>query len=506
MRSPTLLAAGSWALALLLGFFIWLSPDAGFYPAPAAAGAVIGLAFLLWVVGAFRTGFPVKAPRLSLRVQIAALAPMVAAAVALILAGRGLLPHPLLPLLVITVGGAAGWWWGRGVGTAPTTPGQELIVAGALIPVVLITGPALVIAVWGQQLWMIAAPNYATMTDRYEAAAAFTPYRPAAHPGISPETAGLALLTIANTGDARRDSLFVETPASLARPWIADSGPFGRRSGDSVMIRALAGLDRAERAWLEEAVGHPGLPLLDTVAYAARLDPWAGLRLPLPPSLNALALPIPNIMPIRNAARLQLYRAALAAADRKPAVAESLVRNVIGLGLRLREDGDQLIVAVIGAAITREAGATLAVLRNARGHTPEGDSLARLALPRAPVARTDSVLLGTRPMDLRRQLLDAIITRTAPRPVQWDIAGLLGVSRCTDLRELFYGPSPQLQAAYAAVGEQAGPSPQAQAAFEVVGRGITRGAEGSTPLLLRPFEMAVGQRAVGACLGAVTIM
>lgn len=506
MRSATLFAAGSWALALLVGFFTWLSPDARIYPAPGAAILVVGLAFLVWVAGAVMTGFPRSAPRLSFGAQAGGVAPVLAAALALVLAGHGLLPHPALPMAFILLAGVGGLWWARRSGATEATRAQEVGLSLLLVPIILVIGPALLLAVWGQEIWKITAPNYATMIDRFDAAEALAPYRPAARGAITPQAAGMALLTIANTGDSRRETWFVETPTSLGRPWLADSGPFGHQPGDSVMRRALAGLSREERAWLETAARHPGIAVIDTVAYARRLDPWAGLKLPLPADMNAFTMPLPSTIPIRNAGRLQLYRAALAAADRRPAVAESLARNALGFGLRLHDDADQLILGVVGAAIAREAGASLALLHNANGRTPLGDSLAERSAFRPGIERSDSALEGLRPMTIRRELIEAVLAHSAPRPVQWDIAGLLGVSRCTDLRELLYGPSERLAAAYEALRGQLGSSAQAQAAFEVVGRGITLESGAETPAFLRPFELALGRRVAGACIATVSLL
>lgn len=506
MRSATLFAAGSWALALLVGFFVWLSPDSGIYPAPGAAALVVGLAFVVWVAGAILTAFPRSAPRLSFGAQAGGVAPMFAAALALLLAGHGLLPHPALPLVFILLAGVGGLWWARRSGTQEATRAQEMGLSLLLVPIILVIGPALLLAVWGQEIWKLSAPNYATAIDRFDAAGSLAPYRPAVRGAITPEAAGMALMTISNTGDPRRETWFIETPASLARPWLADSGPFGRQPGDSVMRRALAGLSREGRAWLEAAARHPGVAVIDTVAYARRLDPWVGLKLPLPAEMNAFTMPLPSTIPIRNAGRLQLYRAALAAADRKPAVAESLARNALGFGLRLHDDADQLILGVVGAAIAREAGASLALLYTATGRTALGDSLAERSAFRPGIERSDSALAAIRPMAIRRQLIEAVLTQAAPRPVQWDIAGILGVSRCTDLRELLYGPSDRLDAAYEALRGQIGSSEQAQAAFAVLGRGITLESGAETPVFFRPFELALGRRVAGGCLATVSLL
>lgn len=507
MRSATLLTAGSWALALLVGAFCWLSPDSGYYPRPAVATLVVGAAFLLWIVGAARTGMPRQAPRLPFRTQVGALAPLFAATLALVLAGRGLLPLPALPTFFILLVGGGIWWWADRKPGAPTTTTQESLLGVLLIPPLLILLPTLMLAVWGQTLWLMGTPNYSRLIERYNAASALAPFRPMHRAGISPDAAGLALVAIGNTGTPRRDPLLVAPPAALDRAWLPDSGPFGAMPGDSVMRRALAGLSPRERAWLQQVVTHPGLALVDTVAYAGKLDPWAALKLPLPEEVNPFSLPTPGMMGIRNAARLALYRAALATADHRPAVADSLVREVIGFGLRLHDDSDQLIGALIGTAIAREAAASLAELRTATGKTADAETI------RTALAGGGGVTLFADldpsldpPVAIRHAIIAAVMANAAPRPVEWELAASLGIAPCTDLRELLYGPAPHLEAAYDVASERVEDSPHAQAAFAVVRRGIAGVApQGEVPLLFRPAAWALGRAHAGVCVSSGTI-
>lgn len=506
MRSATLLTAGSWALALLVGTFCWLSPDAPVYPSPTRAMVMVGAAFLLWMVGAARTAMPPSAPRLAFRTQVGALAPLFAATAALFLAGRGLLPHPALPTFFIIIVGGALWWWSHRAAGTPSTRGEEAALAVLLVPVGLILFPAIVVAIWGQTLWLAGTPNYARLIDRYNSVARLSVYRPAPDRRISPDAAGLAMVAIGNTGTTHREPLFIEPPGSASRPWLSDSGPFGHMPGDSVMLHAVRGLTRAEREWLATATVHPALGLVDSIAYAAKLDPWAALKLPLPDDATPFTLPIPSMLGIRNAGRLRLYRAALAMSDHQPVVADSLVRSVVGLGLRLHDDSDQLIGALIGTAIAREAGATLAELRAATGKRAEADSIRdalRLASGVPLVRGLDSV--ADDPAGIRAVVLDAMMADAAPRPVQWDLAAILGIAACTDLRELLYGPTRQIAAAYDHVGDRVEATAHAQAAFAVVRRGI-RGAapSGEVPLIFRPATWALGRAHAGVCVSGAT--
>lgn len=506
MRSATLLTAGSWALALIVGLFCWLSPDSALYPAPGLAALIVGAAFLLWIVGAARTGMPTGAPRLSFRKQVGALAPLFAATAALFLAGRGLLPSPASPtFFIILVGGALWWWSGREAG-APSSGGEEGAIALLLIPPLVVLLPALMIAIWGQALWLTGTPNYSRMVDRFNAVVALSNYRPRHRSGISADAAGMAVIAIGYTGTAQRDPMLIEPVGVLDRPWLPDSGPFGHMPADSVMRRAIRGLTPAERAWLVTVTGHPALGLIDSIAYAAHLDPWAGLKLPLPDDATPFTLPAPSTLGLRNAARLGLYRAALAMADHHPARADTLVREVIGLGLRLHDDSDQLIGALIGTVIAREAGATLAELMTATGKGSEADSIRRhlAAADGAPVAPNLDPFVA-RPVAIRQGLIEAVMGNTAPRPIEWDLAAMLGIAPCTDLRELLYGPSPRLAAAYERVGARVEDSPHAQAAFAVVHRGIVgSAAHGEVPLIFRPAAWALGRAHAGVCMTSAT--
>ncbi|HVX87826.1 MAG TPA: hypothetical protein VG940_02780 [Gemmatimonadales bacterium] len=488
MRSATVLTAGSWALALLLGFFIWVSPDSALYPSPQAGLIVAAIATLVWLVGAVMTGFPRSAPRLSFRTQVAAVSPVLFAILALILAGRGLLPHPILPLVVTILGAGGLSWWARKDPRGPSTRFEEIGVGVGLVFAVFIGIPALMLAIFGQTLWEIGTPNYGNAIDRFNSVTQVASYRPAVRPAISARAAGRAFDAISASEDTA---------------WLPAGGPFAGWTGDSVVEKALHGLTPAERAWLAKLGTRPELVLIDTIAYAAVLDPWTGLTLPVPEGVNAYTLPLPRLMPVRAAARAQLYRAALAAADRRAGVADSLVLQVLGYALRIRDDSDQLLGALIGTAMAREAAFSLAALKEAGGAREEAAAIRRsLALP-AGSASGDSVA-GMRPLGLRRTMLDAAIAHAGPRAITWDLVAILGLSRCTNLNELLYGPSPMLRAAYDANQPPADASEGRRAAYEVMRRGVTiTDSTATIALPFRPAVWALGRSDAGACVAAV---
>jgi hypothetical protein len=90
----------------------------------------------------------------------------------------------------------------------------------------------------------------------------------------------------------------------------------------------------------------------------------------------------------------------------------------------------------------------------------------------AAAFQPDTAMAMERPMKFREEMINSLLAHASPRPVEWDLAGLLGISRCTNLRELVYGPSPRANLALDAFGSRLRNSARSQDAFEVLRRGF----------------------------------
>ena len=504
MKKTTLLAVGAWALGLLAGLFAWLSPDSAFFPGPRLALVVVASAVGLLLVGAVMAGVKGVTGRASVAATLAATAPLVGAALALIFAARGLLPHPALPLLFVVLFGLGQAWWARGRSSEPISWRADLGVSALVVVSMFIVLPALLLGAAGQAIWSIAVPSYGNAVARAKVTDVLAQYRPAPRVGITAEAAAMALQAIGNTGTDRREELVMDAPGSSSRPWVPTDGPFSGWPGDSVMRHALTGLTKAEREWLQPLGTHPGLALFDTVAYAALLDPWGALKTPLPAGLNVWSLPIPSFRSLQGAARLQLYRVALAAADRKPGVADSLTRSAIGFGLRLRDDSDLLIGTLIGSTIAREGGLALAALWRAGGKRTEADALVAALQYPPREAIPESTPDGPSPRELRARVIQMARDGTEGRAVRWEHLSLLGISRCATLREMLYGPSPAVREAFAAAAPMFQRSPKEREVFERLSLGvISSEGVGELPPVFRFAAVAFGHRPVAACAQAI---
>ncbi len=504
MKKLTLFTAGAWALGLLTGLYAWISPDSPLFPSLFSGLGLVAAGLVLLTAGVVYAGMSRGTPRPSFAASLAAGAPLLGAALALVLAARGLLPHPALPLLFIVASGFVVRWWARARSEVEMTWKGDVGFALILVTSLFLVMPALLLGAGGQIIWSIATPSFGNAIARSKVTDVLASHRLAPHTGITATAAGLALQAIANTGTPRRESLLIDVPGSSPRPWVPDSGPFNGWPGDSLIRHALRGLTPGERAWLQQLGSHPGIPLIDTVAFAVALDPWAALKTSLPADFNAFSLPIPSMMPIRNASRMQLYRAALAAADRKPAVADSLTRSVISFGLRLRDDSDLLLGTMIGNSIAREGGLALAALWRAAGRVAEADALvSALQLP-PRVTDTATAVDRYSPRQLRAALIRGASDSANGRAIRFEHLVVLGMSSCADLRELLYGPTPAAAAAFAATAPLFQRSPKEAEVFARMSFGIASSqGMGEVAPLFRPAAAAFGRRPIAACAQTV---
>lgn len=496
MHKIKLLSSGAWILGLLVGLYAWLSPDRAFYPRPIIGLIALGTGLMLLLGWALAVGFRREEPHPSFVAHLGAITPLLAAIVALALAGRGILPYAELPLLfIIGVGLAAAQASKRYVG-APMGRGAEFGVALLGILTLWVIVPALLIATLGEKVWSVADSDLSRPIARIESTRVLDRYRPATWTIMTFDAAGMALHSIAMTGGGELGPLLNPAPGALSRPWLSDSGPFVYWTADSVLRYAQHGLTDEERSWLLRSANLPGLPMIDSVGHAAAADPWAALRVPLSDGVTWPELPLPRVMGLRDAARARLYGAVLPSITNKHPAADSIFRVVIGFGLRLRDDSDLLLGSLVGATIMREAGLMMAAQWSTEGKNVMADSLVATLRGGAWGPR-DSVAV-TRPPLTRAAVLAAARDTTSFRSVRWEQLGRLGLAPCTDLRELLYGPTPTIRRTYAEAASYFARSPQESAAYEVLTRGIGayEGAS-SLPFVLRPAGWVLGKRGVG---------
>ncbi|HTK56784.1 MAG TPA: hypothetical protein VL295_08165, partial [Gemmatimonadales bacterium] len=424
MHKIKLLQSGAWILGVLVGLYAWLDPDRAWYPRPIIGLVAMGVGLLLLFVWALAVGFKREEPRPSFVAHLCAGTPLLAAVAALALAGHGILPFAELPILFIVGVSLAAAQVGKRYQGQPMGRGAEFGVALLGILTLWVIVPALLLATLGEKVWGVVDTDLTRPISRIESTRVLDRYRPTPWTSVTIDDAGMALHSIAMTGGGELGPLLIPAPAASSRPWLADSGPFAHWSADSVLRYAQHGLTDAEKSWLLQAGTHPGRSLIDAVAYAAALDPWAALRLPMSEGVTWPELPLPRVLAIRDAARARLMTAVLPSVTNKHPTADSIFSEVIGYGLRLRDDSDLLLGSIIGANIMREAGLMIAAQWQTEGKTLMADSLSAVLMsgPGRPWGPRDTAATPHNPLT-RAAVLAAVRNTTEPRSARFERLG-----------------------------------------------------------------------------------
>ena len=228
-----------------------------------------------------------------------------------------------------------------------------------VLPALLLLGPlsaVLTSAAMGPVMATIALPRYGVAQQRMAVAEVMRSYRPAANPAITPTAGGQALYNLSHTGRAPENARLTRPPAVRHPAW--PDGPdnidaeLRSRASQLFDLVAKGQLTTAQRDYLALTATHPAHAEFNTVGYARSAD-FAGARfiLPLPDTLSAANIPIPRFGPIREAANMHIAKAAYELTQGRPAEAERLIRETIGVGFLLIDDGTTFIESLIGAVI-----------------------------------------------------------------------------------------------------------------------------------------------------------
>jgi hypothetical protein len=219
-----------------------------------------------------------------------------------------------------------------------------------------------------------------------------------------------------------------------------------------VLEQAVRGFTPAQVAWLRGFDAHPAWAAFHTIALAPAVDyHGARFRFPLPEGVTAgevEEVDLGTYRQLHNLRWLALYntsRAALRLADQRPAAAESILLETVSLGLRVADEQQESGVRIIEEGrralnqFARLTGRTVPGLERSRGTVPvtTPDSDGQLAATAATYNSRASVVAEA--LDTRRL-----------RSTRFELLGGLTILPCTNVRELVFGPDPDILRAFAA--------------------------------------------------------
>ena len=358
---------------------------------------------------------------------------------------------------------------GRGRAASPRLGrNTAIVVAVALGLVVLLLIPLAVVGTLGPSFWSATLPRFANTKEKARIGEVARPHVLPRDPRITPQQAGRAFFVLHPSRVP--NPLFPENPRDTlpSAPWSEKlpDGLFTAARFDAsenvpsplkVLAVARGGLTPAERRYLARLAAAPQWPLWDTIARAQSMDHMgARFRLPFGPGATPWALPLPTFSTTKMLAYASVSRAAHHLAEGRRDSAETVLRGTISVGFLMNDQANTLIEQLIGIVITGIGRQALIDYYKAIGD-PRGAMLQ--ARVDSAVARSEA---GTRieapnsfsGIDVRdAHALRAAVGQIAAdrhesRGLRIEMLGMLGIAPCTNLRELVFGPDPELRALY----------------------------------------------------------
>jgi len=393
---------------------------------------------------------------------------------------------------------------------------SSVLVAVAGVSVLVLAVPLVTMVGIGPVITAVAVPRFSATAKKAGRAEAFRVLRPAVDSSITLEEAGQAFSAL--IGPQSGSEMFRvregESPEIIPRPrdqqgWADNpTGITPERWGSELMPRLAEGIEPSVAAYLRGLGAHPAFASLSVLSRAPALDEVGALYvLPLPETLDRWQYPIPKYSRIREVAYAQVGVAVGEAAAGRVEEAEARLRELIGVGTLLANEGTTLISNLVGVVIAGTGGDALANLYAATGR-PEDARVVRERLDAAEAAMR-RVAAGS--VGGRFEGLPPVVTDTsAMRGLRWEHFGILSaLGPCLNLQRAVFGPPRD----YAGWVERARTSlvryEGEQEVFEMMRRGFSIDAEagGGALAVARVYGQVMGG-GVGSCaelLAAATV-
>jgi hypothetical protein len=407
---------------------------------------------------------------------------------------------------------------GRGV-KSKATLGLTTALAAALLVLcgALLITPVAIMGILGPASVGIAVPSVSAIQDRVRAAGVARPYRLLPDSSISALDAGRALYTLSEMGRTSPRPAYVRPPArEILEPLLPREGnPFGDlNSSDSSLGRVLrlarSGFSGEQAAYLEKVAAHPAFEELAVLARAPGLDLFgAEYVLPLPDSLPPWELQVPRVTPLRQVAYAAWAKAAFQLSQGQTREAETTLREALSYGLLLVDEGSTLMEDLIGTVLTYIGLAGLEDLYEVTGRDAEVRAIrtaregARRAGEELGLTRSgnwSAELPANDLAGLRRAIIQITRDTTLIRGFRWEMAASLPHVACSNVRELLFGPSDEIVAAFRAAREQLTRYPSDVQIFDFLWSQYDRGVRAPPTGFVLRFGQA-GAELAGALFG-----
>lgn len=281
-------------------------------------------------------------------------------------------------------------------------------------------------------------------------------YRVAVDTTITPLEAGSLFHAISRAGDDG-ELLKWERPveAKLGAPdllaWRGKPNPsrlFDPKRDWIVVAFAVArrGFDTEQREFLIWAAKSPSLPAFRRIAKARAVDLGGGMWVaPLDSVIAWPELPVMRFTELRYAGIASIAAAALDLEAGRTALAEQRLREVISVGVVLKEGARSAFDEILGGMLMYVGRNSLEAFYRAVGRNQEADQISAEFDPQIPLTpyNGERLPVGQLLAALHRRILDT----TELTSVRWELLlGPFAHLPCTSKRDWFFGPSAEHRA------------------------------------------------------------
>jgi tRNA A-37 threonylcarbamoyl transferase component Bud32 len=414
---------------------------------------------------------------------------------------------------------------GQSLGAGPTK--HRLLVRIATETLVVLAGltAVLIVIVLAyttvmSQIIDVAVPKFSNTHAKFAKVERLAAYRLSPDLSISGLRAGQALHAITRAGFTGPPLKWEKAPAIVipnAAPSVGKD-PFAYVEGGwaaAAFRDAPRGFTEEQRDFLESLADNAALDEFQLLARAPSLDLIAAYW-DIPPGKEPWwpELPIPKFIPLRIAAQSNTARAALDLAAGKPREAERRLREVISAGFLMIEDGDNLLVNLIGASLVTNARTSLVAFFDATGRAREARSVSAENDPAFTIVeqRGRQTSRDENLREVRRVILD----RKEIRGIRWELLlSSFALEPCADMHQVIFGTDSLHRATLAEARRTLVRRPSDSLLFSIAERGIDSPATADVARsravrATRPFGRVVtaltGHRQFEGCLALLGLM
>lgn len=325
------------------------------------------------------------------------------------------------------------------------------LVAGGLLAVVSVPILTLVpSSAIGPVLARVALPRFERVQERAAQVEAFRDYGVTVDSSVTAAEAGQLLQELLYVASSRAPATGEREPVRRhVQPWLPtmqDVNPLGaepHRWSDE-LFGHLSELRSSPEAmtYLKAVSSNPAHEVFSRLARAGALDAAAGRwEDNFPPGLTMASVPIPRFGELREGAYAHVAAAALAALQGREARADTLLREVVSVGMLLGDQGPTLIENLIGHVIADFGGTSLEHFYDAVGRDEEA---IRLRQVRETARRSATRIHGATPEGIEafvRALPSLVADQGTVRGLRWEYFTMtMTLSPCLNLHRMVFGP------------------------------------------------------------------